>query len=237
MAGPRTPPQRPPRHPGGGERAGGRGLGAGGPRRVQRAGCLEDGCGGAAHDRRAGEAADDREQRPRREPRAHLRGGARAVAADQARGLGPGATPPGQEPAHEQRLLRTGGPCARAPAGGHQRAGAPCKAQERQRASVLRIMIVERPRLLAVGRIVGRREGEHEGRRRLRRAGAAGGPPRLGAPREVLTRHPMGQPRAGGRPRQVRRGRQGRTRAPQLTQGIAPAAMGERRGAKRARRG
>jgi hypothetical protein len=103
------------------------GLGAGGPLLVQRACFLEDGCGVAEPDRGACEAADAIDEMPLRASLAHLRGGAMAVAADQEMGLGPVATPKGQEPDHDQRMLRAGGPCARAKAGGHQRAGEPCK--------------------------------------------------------------------------------------------------------------
>jgi len=193
---------------------------------VQMACCLEDGFGGAEQDRMACEAEDESDERPRRASLDHLRGGAMAVAADPDRGLGPVATQNGQEPDQDHRLLRTGGPCARAKAGGHPRAGEPCKDQERQIAIVLVIMIIERELLLSVGRIVCMIEVEHDGRRRLRVAGDAVGAQRPGEPIEVLTIHTVCKPREGWRTRQVLLGSQGRTLTPQLKQWIATAAVG-----------
>jgi len=131
---------------------------------VQMACFLEDGFGVAEQDRIACEAEDEIDEMPMREYLDHLRGGEMAVAADQDMGLGPVATQKGQEPDQDHRILRTGGPCARAKAGGHQRAGEPFKDQERQIAIVLIIMIIERELLLSVGRIVCMIQVEHDGR-------------------------------------------------------------------------
>src|SRR4029453_6892831 len=46
------------------------------------------------------------DEMPLREYLAHLRGGEMAVSADQDMGLGPVATPKGQEPNHDHRMLR-----------------------------------------------------------------------------------------------------------------------------------
>ena len=202
-------------------------LGKGGPLLVQMACFLEDGFGVAEQDRMACEAEDEIDAMPMRESLDHLRGWRNGyVAADQDRGLGPVATQQGQEPDQDHRMLRTGGPCARAKAGGHQRAGEPFKDQERQIVIVLIIMIIERELLLSVGRIVCMIEVEHDGRRRLRVAGDEVGSQRPGEPREVLTIHTVCKPREGWRTRQVLLGSQGRTLSPQLKQWIATEAVG-----------
>ena len=202
------------------------GLRKGGPLLVQTACLLEDGCGVAEQDRMACEAEDEIDEMPMREHREHLWCGKMAVPTDQDMGPWPVATQESEEPNQDHRILRTGGPCARAQAGRHQRTGESFKAQERQIAIVLIIMVIERHLLLAMGRIVCMIEVEHDGRRRLRVAGDEVGPQRLGEPIEVLTIHTVFKPREGRCTRQVLLGSQWRTLAPQLQQRIAPEAVG-----------
>jgi hypothetical protein len=197
-------------------RARGMGLRAGGPRRGQTPRLRQDGGGVAPQDRLAGQAAADSDPGPMGAPREHRRGGTRAVPTDQARGPGPGTTPEGEAPPHEPRVRRAGGPRARAEAGRHQRAGESCAEHQRHRAIMLRIMVVACERLRSVGRLVGVIKLEHDGRRRRRGAGAAGGASRLGQPREVLTVHALVKPRAGRRTRQVLRGSPWEALHPQL---------------------
>jgi hypothetical protein len=98
------------------------GLREGGPLLGQAPRLLQDGCGVAQHDRMACQAEDEIEPVPRGEPLEPLRGGTRAVPPDEDRGPGPVATQEGAEPHQEHRVLRAGGPRARAEAGRHQRA-------------------------------------------------------------------------------------------------------------------
>jgi len=209
-----------------GGRGRGRGRRAGGLRLGPRACLLHDGCGAAASDRLACQAAEASAAVPRGAPRAHLRGGAMAVPAPQERGRGPGAPPRGEEPAPAPRLRRARGPEARAEAGRHQRAGVPGKAPERPRAIRLRSMGGDRPRLRPVGRRSGVSEGAPKGGRRRGGAGAAGGHQRLSQPREGLPGHPGCTPRAGRGTREGRRWSAGGARPAEFPQGRAPVAGG-----------
>src|SRR5215831_4901279 len=119
------------------------GLREGSPLLVHMACLLYDGFGVTEQDRIACQAEDEIDQMPMREHLDHLRGGEMAVAADQDMSLWPMATQKGQEPDQDHRILRTGGPCARAQAGRYQRTGESFKDQKRQIAIVLIIMIIE----------------------------------------------------------------------------------------------
>ena len=203
-----------------------RGRREGDPRRVQPARRLQAGCGVAPPDGRARQAEAASEQRPMRQPRAHLRGSAMAVPAAQERGPWPVATPAGQEPDQAQRVLRAGGPCARAETGGHQRACEPCKEPQRQRTIGLIIMVVKREFLRPVGWIVGVIEAQDNGGRRLRVAREAVGHQRLGQPREVRAVHTVCPPRAGRRAGASLRWSQGGALHAQWKQGGSTEASG-----------
>ena len=97
------------------------GLREGGPLLVQTARLLHDGCGVAEQDRIARQAEDEIDEVPMGEHLDHLRGGEMAVPAHQDMGLWPVATQEGQEPDQDHRVLRAGGPWARAEAGRHSR--------------------------------------------------------------------------------------------------------------------
>jgi hypothetical protein len=91
------------------------------------------------------EAEDDIDQVPMGEHLEHLWGGERAVPTDQEMGPWPVATQASEEPHQAHRVLRTGGPCARAEAGRHPRAGEPFADQQRSIAIVLIIMVITPP--------------------------------------------------------------------------------------------
>ena len=95
------------------------GLRESSPLLVQMPRLLHDGCGVTQQDRIAGQAEDKIDQVSMGEHLDHLRCGAMAVPAHQDMGPGPVATQEGEEPHHDHRVLRAGGPCARAEAGRH----------------------------------------------------------------------------------------------------------------------
>ena len=98
------------------------GLREGSPLLVQAPRFLQDGFGVAEQDRIAGQAEDEIDPVPMGEHLDHLWGGKMAVPPDQDMGPGPVAPQKGEEPYQDHRVLRAGGPRARAEAGRHQRA-------------------------------------------------------------------------------------------------------------------
>ena len=114
------------------------GLREGGPLLVQTACLLYDGCGVAQQDGIACQAEDEIDQVPMGQHLDHLWCGEMAVPTDQDMGPWPVATQAGQEPDQDHRVLRTGGPRARAETGRHQGVGGPFENAERQRAIALR---------------------------------------------------------------------------------------------------
>lgn len=98
------------------------GLGEGCALLVQTPRLLHDGGGMAQQDRMAGEAEDEIAQVPLGHHLDHLWCGKMALPTDQDRGLGPVAPQAGEEPHQNHRVLRPGGPRARAEAGRAQRA-------------------------------------------------------------------------------------------------------------------
>ena len=100
-----------------------------------------------------------------------LRGGKMTVAADQDVGVGPVVTQIGQQPDQDHGIFGPGGAGARAQVGRDQRMGGPFENEERQRAMVLIVMIIEGKLLLAMGGIIGVIQIEHDSGGRLRVTG------------------------------------------------------------------
>ena len=130
------------------------GLREGSPLLVQTPRLLYDGCGVAQQDRITCEAEDEINQVPMGEHLDHLRCGKMAVPPDQDMGPGPVATQEGEESHQDHRVLRAGGPRARAETGRHQRVGSPFENEERQIAIALIVMVIEGEFLLPMRRII-----------------------------------------------------------------------------------
>ena len=149
-----------------------------------------------------------------------------AVAADEARGVGPALTQVRQETGQNPSMLRACGACP-GPAGRcAQRRSRSLKAKEGQSVRTLVVRVIEGECLLARRAVIGVIEGKHDGRGGLCVAGPKVVHEGRGETREVLAVHVVLKARERGSPGQVLRGLQRKPLHSQLAQGVTPEALG-----------
>ena len=203
------------------------GLRQGGPLLVETARLLHDGCGLAEQDGIASEAKDKIGPAPMGDHVDDLRGGKMAVPADQDMGVGPVAPQIGRSRTKIMAFSAPGGAGARAEVGGHQGVRGPFENEERQIAIVLIVMVIEGEFLLAMRRIIGVIEVEHNGGGGLGVAGDEVVHQGRGEPIEVLAVHAGVQDaRRSGHSPSPASGSKGQPLHAELKHGVMPEAIG-----------
>ena len=137
------------------------GLGQGDLLVLETTRCLDGGSGLAEQDGLASEAKDAIRPASGGDHVDDLWGSDMTIATDQDVGVGPVAPQIRQQPHHDHGIFGASRARARTQGGRDQSMRCPFENEERQRAMVLRVMIRERKLLLAIGRVIGVSEVEH----------------------------------------------------------------------------
>jgi hypothetical protein len=153
-------------------------------------------------------------------------GGNMTIAADEAVGMGPVAPQRRQQPHQEHGIFGASRARARTQGGHDEGRRGPCENEERQIAMVLRVRILERNLLLALGGVSGVIEVEHHRGGGLCVTGHKVRYKGLGKPREILALDVVLQARDRRRTRQIVGRIQGRPLHPKFAQGVTAETLG-----------